>query len=74
MDTPGIRDRLGGVGNQFAITTILSFLISLPFLIAKEGSKFKPYPYPYPSPCPYPSPYPYPEPTLEPNPHPQPSP
>ena len=40
MDTPGIRDRLGGVGNQFAITTILSFLISLPFLIAKEGAKF----------------------------------
>merc|ERR1711865_1118244 len=40
MDTPGIRDRLGGVGNQFAITTILSFLISLPFLIAKEGGKF----------------------------------
>merc|ERR1712194_688725 len=39
MDTPGIRDRLGGVGNQFAITTILSFLISLPFLIAK-GAKF----------------------------------
>ena len=62
MDTPGIRDRLGGVGNQFAITTILSFLISLPFLIAKEGSKFKPYPYPSPSPCPYPSPYPYPYP------------
>ena len=56
MDTPGIRDRLGGVGNQFAITTILSFLISLPFLIAKEGSKFKPYPYPYP--YPYPCHYP----------------
>merc|ERR1711892_487687 len=34
MDTPGIRDRPGGVGNQFAITTILSFLI------AKEGAKF----------------------------------
>ena len=40
MDTPGIRERLGGVGNQFAVTTILSFLISLPFLVAKEGAKF----------------------------------
>jgi solute carrier family 35 protein E1 len=40
MDTPGIRDRLGGVGNQFAITTILSFLISLPFMIGKEGAKW----------------------------------
>jgi len=40
MDTPGIRDRLGGVGNQFAITTTLAFLISLPFMLAKEGAKF----------------------------------
>ena len=40
MDTPGIRERLGGVGNQFAVTTILAFLISLPFLVAKEGAKF----------------------------------
>ena len=30
---------LGGVGNQFAITTILAFLISLPFMLAKEGGK-----------------------------------
>jgi solute carrier family 35 protein E1 len=40
MDTPGIRDRLGGVGNQFAITTTLAFLISLPFMFWKEGAKF----------------------------------
>ena len=40
METPGIRERLGGVGNQFALTTILAFLISLPFLVAKEGAKF----------------------------------
>merc|ERR1719246_222103 len=38
--TASLANRLGGVGNQFAITTILSFLISLPFLIAKEGAKF----------------------------------
>jgi len=25
---------------QFAITTILSFLISIPFMLAKEGSKW----------------------------------
>ena len=40
METPGIRDRLGGVGNQFAITTTLAFLISLPFMFWKEGAKF----------------------------------
>merc|ERR1719263_1545972 len=40
MDTPGIRERLGGVGNQFALTTMLAFLISLPFMIGKEGAKW----------------------------------
>ncbi|EKX34160.1 hypothetical protein GUITHDRAFT_90566 [Guillardia theta CCMP2712] len=40
MTTPGIKDRLGNVGNQFAITMILSFLISLPVMILKEGSKW----------------------------------
>lgn len=40
MSTPGIKDRIGNVGNQFAITTILSFLISIPFMLAKEGSKW----------------------------------
>jgi len=39
MDTPGIKDRIGGVSNQFAITTILSFLMSLPIMLAKEGPK-----------------------------------
>merc|ERR1712078_797615 len=28
------------MANQFALTTILAFLISLPFLVAKEGAKF----------------------------------
>ena len=40
MDTPGIKDRLATVGNQFAVTTILAFLFSLPFMILKEGSKW----------------------------------
>merc|ERR1719183_3264073 len=40
MSTPGIKDRIGSVGNQFAITTILAFLISIPFMLAKEGSKW----------------------------------
>mmetsp|Transcript_27926 Transcript_27926/g.88970 ORF Transcript_27926/g.88970 Transcript_27926/m.88970 type:complete len:411 (-) Transcript_27926:277-1509(-) len=39
MDTEGIRDRLGSVGNQFAVTTLLSFLISVPFALAKEGGR-----------------------------------
>jgi len=40
MNTAGIKDRIGSVGNQFAITTILAFLISIPFMLAKEGSKW----------------------------------
>jgi len=34
MDTPGLKDRLGTVGNQFAITSLLSFLMSLPMMRA----------------------------------------
>ena len=40
METPGLKDRIGGVGNQFAITTILGFLLSLPLILIKEGSRF----------------------------------
>merc|ERR1719442_83236 len=40
METEGLKDRLGSVGNQFAITTIMGFLISIPVMILKEGSKF----------------------------------
>jgi len=40
MDTAGLKDRIGGVSNQFALTTLLSFVISLPIMFAKEGSKF----------------------------------
>merc|ERR1711937_197515 len=34
------KDRMGSVGNQFALTTILGFLMSIPVVLAKEGSKF----------------------------------
>jgi len=40
MDAPGIKDRIGSVGNQFALTTIISFLFGLPLLILKEGHKW----------------------------------
>ena len=40
METPGIKDRIGSVGNQFAITSILGFLLSLPLIVLKEGSRF----------------------------------
>jgi len=40
MSTPGIKDRLENVGNQFAFTMILSFLMSIPVMLIKEGSKW----------------------------------
>lgn len=40
METPGLKDRIGSVGNQFALTTILGFLMSLPLLFFQEGARF----------------------------------
>jgi solute carrier family 35 protein E1 len=40
MDTPGLSDRIGSVGNQFAISTILGMLTTLPFFLFTEGAKF----------------------------------
>lgn len=41
METEGLKDRMGSVGNQFALTTILGFLMSIPFVFLKgEGAKF----------------------------------
>ena len=40
MTAPGIKDRLGSVGNQFAVTSLLAFLMSIPIFIVKEGSKW----------------------------------
>lgn len=39
MATDGIKDRLGSVGNQYAITTINAFLMLLPLALLREGSK-----------------------------------
>jgi solute carrier family 35 protein E1 len=40
MKMPGIKDRYGGVANQFATTEILAFLISLPVMFLTEGFQF----------------------------------
>jgi solute carrier family 35, member E1 len=40
METPGIKDRIGSVGNQFALTSILGFLFSIPLIAIQEGSRF----------------------------------
>mmetsp|Transcript_7938 Transcript_7938/g.23510 ORF Transcript_7938/g.23510 Transcript_7938/m.23510 type:complete len:394 (-) Transcript_7938:1784-2965(-) len=40
METEGLKERMGSVGNQFALTSILGFLMSVPLVLAKEGSKF----------------------------------
>lgn len=40
MEAEGLKERIGSVGNQFALTSILAFLISIPVMIATEGSKF----------------------------------
>ena len=40
METEGLKDRMGSVGNQFALTSILSFLFGLPLLYFKEGAKW----------------------------------
>merc|ERR1712176_928090 len=40
MTKEGIKDRIGGVANQFALTEVLAFLISLPVMAAVEGNKF----------------------------------
>jgi len=39
MDTDGFKDRVGSVGNQFALTTIMGFLMSIPLVLATEGKK-----------------------------------
>lgn len=39
MDTEGLKDRIGTVGNQFALTTLLSFAFSIPLVLVREGGK-----------------------------------
>jgi solute carrier family 35 protein E1 len=40
MDTEGLKDRLGGVGNQFAVTMLNSFMFCIPLMLITEGRKF----------------------------------
>jgi len=40
MEAEGIKDRIGSVGNQFALTTIMGFLLSIPLVIFQEGDRF----------------------------------
>merc|ERR1712071_113375 len=40
METEGLKERIGTVGNQFALTTILATLMSVPIMVLKEGSKY----------------------------------
>jgi len=40
METEGLKERLGSIGNQFAVTSILGFLMSIPLMAIREGSKF----------------------------------
>ena len=40
METEGIKDRIGSIGNQFALTSILGFLLSIPLVAIQEGSRF----------------------------------
>lgn len=37
MTTPGLKDRMGSVGNQFALMTIVSLIVSIPLMFFKEG-------------------------------------
>merc|ERR1712048_694221 len=39
ISTPDLHDRMGSVANQFAITSISSFLIMIPLVMLTEGKK-----------------------------------
>jgi len=40
MEVKGLKDRMGGVANQFAITEVLAFLISVPVMFMVEGAQW----------------------------------
>jgi solute carrier family 35 protein E1 len=40
METPGLKERIGSVGNQFAISTILGTLVLFPLFLILEASRF----------------------------------
>jgi len=39
METAGLKQRIGSIGNQFALTTLLGFLMSIPVVLTQEGHK-----------------------------------
>jgi len=40
MDTPGLKDRIGSTGNQFALSTLLGALSLFPFFLFTEAKNF----------------------------------
>jgi solute carrier family 35 protein E1 len=40
MEVKGLKDRMGGVANQFALTEVLAFLISVPVMFMVEGAQW----------------------------------
>lgn len=36
----GIKTRLGSVGNQYAVTSVIAFLVTIPFAVLMEGNRF----------------------------------
>ena len=41
METDGLKERFGSVGNQFALMTIISLLVSIPLMMYREGPKLE---------------------------------
>ena len=41
LETPGLKERIGGAGNQFALMTIISLLTSIPLMMFKEGPRLQ---------------------------------
>ena len=41
MDAPGLKDRIGGAGNQFALMVIISLIALVPLMIVTEGDKLE---------------------------------
>ena len=37
----GLRDRLGSTSNQFAVTNVMTFLISVPLVVVVEGARWR---------------------------------
>ena len=41
LETPGLKDRIGGAGNQFALMTIVSLMTSIPLMLLKNDFIYK---------------------------------